>query len=92
MTLKDDLAAALDTLPSEALERVLRAFEISEPHGEGQVAEELSDPLNAITDFLSEEHISSPRAPMAFASLLCSISITSCPIVKACPSTSTAAR
>jgi hypothetical protein len=34
LTFKDDLAAALDTLPSEALERVLRAVEISEHHGE----------------------------------------------------------
>jgi hypothetical protein len=29
----------------------------SEHHGEGQLAEELSDPFNALTDFLSEEYI-----------------------------------
>jgi hypothetical protein len=33
------------------------AVEISEHHGEGQLAEELSDPLNALTDLISEEHI-----------------------------------
>jgi hypothetical protein len=33
------------------------AVEISEHHGERQFAEELSDPFNAITDPLSEQHI-----------------------------------
>jgi hypothetical protein len=64
MTFKDDLAAGLDTLPSEALERVLRA----EHHDEGQLAEELTDPLNANTDFLSEEYILA-QTPDACASL-----------------------
>jgi hypothetical protein len=57
MTFKDSLAAAPDTLPRAALERVLRAVEISEHHGQGQLAEELGDPLNALTDVLSEERI-----------------------------------
>jgi hypothetical protein len=54
MAFEDELAAALDLLPQDALERILKAAEKSNLAGEKVLAEELADDLNRLTDMMPD--------------------------------------
>jgi hypothetical protein len=57
MAFQDELAAALDTLPQDALARILAAAEKSDARGERALAEELSDELSRLVDSMPESAI-----------------------------------
>jgi hypothetical protein len=88
---REDLAAVLETPPSDALERVLRAAEVSEDVGAGQFVEELKDPINQIIDDLSSEDESSPVSQMLIQRPSSSTSRSKLPVASSSQTISVAA-
>jgi hypothetical protein len=73
---REDLAAVLETPPSDALERVLRAAEVSEDVGADQLVSELTDPINQIIDDLPSEDEIISRVPDAHGAGLWRVTVS----------------